>query len=251
MIAYSLILSSVPQIFHLQGMWLGKFWTLWWAFLKASLPRCPRCRAVWFCLASLDRLTNAKGFSLLWPGKSCSSNPWAAFWGELLSLLVWDQRNGTCGRGVTPFRPHTLGSWAGETKHTQSLQISYFLCPGEVLTPESHQIIICCLNCCVKLLFAWGFCLREMLAPSCTMCWSWAGIFPGILDFCSGVRRMEGDGEKGLTVSYLSIIYFSFSSCLVDILLVNKLLGFFSRFHSLVFISYEWKGLEPLLLEPF
>lgn len=61
------------------------------------------------------------------------------------------------------------------------------------------------------------------------------GFSSGILGLCSSGRTVRSDSL--ISTSYLLIF-----PCLVGILFVNKVLGFF-HFHLLVFISYSWKGI--------
>lgn len=208
MIAYSLILCSTPQN-GIPSLRCVAWEALWWAFYKASFSRCLECCVVWFCLVSLVLCTQQKGFSLLWPWRSCSNNLSAAFWGELGSLFVWDQRNETCGKGVSLFCPHTLGSWAGETKSMQRLQIRSIPLPWR---GSWHQRVSRLSSAAQTA--AWHSCLfgffylGEMLVPSCTVCQLWSGIFPGILGFCP-VEEWGGEGQRegGRSDSLKSVSY--------------------------------------------
>lgn len=60
-------------------------------------------------------------------------------------------------------------------------------------------------------------------------------------------RSVTSSALEGPSISYLSVIYFSFSSCLVDILLVNELLGLFYSISS-ISISVGGKELLELFL---
>lgn len=99
------------------------------------------------------------------------------------------------------------------------------------LMPDSHQIFICCSNCCVKLLVCLGFYPeREKPAPFCTACCEW-------------VFFLEWSNTLIFSSHLLS------PPCLVGILFVNKLL--YLRFVSLSSINIHFLLVERDYWNPF
>lgn len=109
--------------------------------------------------------------------------------------------------------------------------MSYFLCPGEEVdsreSPDYHLLPELLHEAPAGLGFLpgrdAGTILYHVLVVNRYFPWSFGFLF--------WYQGGTGSGGKGVrSDTFICINYFSFSSCLVDIQLVNKLLGIFSHF---------------------